>query len=180
MSRRLVAGLVALIAIGAVFAYGLSKQGDVAGIDTKNVVVPPAGFTTFDAAPIAGSTLEKQAFSLASLRGRPTFVNFWATWCGPCKREAPQLREFADGLGQKAAVVGVAIDSDPGAARAFARKSGWKYPIVSRRCCKLSNKYGVVAMPTTIVIDGNGRVVDRLIGAQTAARLDAELRALGA
>jgi thiol-disulfide isomerase/thioredoxin len=180
MSRRLVAGLVALIAIGAVFAYGLSKQGDVSSIDTKNVVVPPAGFTPFAAAPIAGSTLERRAFSLASLRGKPTFVNFWATWCGPCKKEAPQLREFADALGQKAAIVGVAIDSEPVAARTFARKSGWSYPIVSRRCCKLSNQYGVVAMPTTIVIDGEGKVVDRLIGPQTTARLEAELRALGA
>jgi hypothetical protein len=51
---------------------------------------------------------------------------------------------------------------------------------VSRRCCKLSNQYGVVAMPTTIVIDGEGKVVDRLIGPQTTARLEAELRALGA
>ena len=65
MSRRLVAGLVALIAIGAVFAYGLSKQGDVSGIDTKNVVVPPSGFKTFSAAAITGTTLDAKAFSLA-------------------------------------------------------------------------------------------------------------------
>ena len=62
----------------------------------------------------------------------------------------------------------------------FARKAGWRYPIVEPRCCDLGNRYGVVAMPTTIVVDGRGQVVDRLIGPQTAARLTAELRALGA
>jgi thiol-disulfide isomerase/thioredoxin len=180
MSRRLVAGLVALIAFGGVFAYGLSKQDDVSHIDTTNVTVPPSGFRTFAAAPIAGATLEDREFSLTSLRGKPAFINFWGTWCEPCKKEAPQLREFADGLGRRAAFVGVAIDSERAAARSFARTSGWRYPIVSRRCCDLSNRYGVVYMPTTIVVDGQGRVVDRLVGPQTAARLTAELRALGA
>ena len=52
MSRRLVAALVALIVVGGVFAYGLSKQGDVSGIDTKHVAVPPSGFQTFAAAAI--------------------------------------------------------------------------------------------------------------------------------
>jgi thiol-disulfide isomerase/thioredoxin len=180
MSRRLVAGLVALVALGGVFAYGLSKQDDVSGIDTAHVTVPPAGFKTFTAAAFAGSTLEGGQFSLARLRGKPVFINFWGTWCVPCKREAPQLRAFADGLGQRAAVVGVAIDSADGDPRGFARKAGWRYPIVSRRCCDLGNRYGVVGMPTTIVVDSQGRVVDRLVGPQTTARLRAELRALGA
>jgi cytochrome c biogenesis protein CcmG, thiol:disulfide interchange protein DsbE len=180
MSRRLVAGLVALVALGGVFAYGLSKQGDVSGIDTAHVTVPPAGFRPFTAAAFEGTTLEGGTFSLARLRGKPVFINFWGTWCVPCKREAPQLRAFADGLGQRAAVVGVAIDSADGNPRGFARKAGWRYPIVSRRCCDLSNRYGVVGMPTTIVVDSQGRVVDRLIGPQTTARLRAELRALGA
>jgi cytochrome c biogenesis protein CcmG, thiol:disulfide interchange protein DsbE len=180
MSRRLVAGLVALVALGGVFAYGLSKQDDVSGIDTAHVTVPPAGFQTFAAAPIAGATLEGGTFTLASLRGKPVFINFWGTWCVPCRREAPQLREFADGLGGRAAMVGVAIDSANDDPRGFARKHGWRYPIVSRRCCDLGNRYGVVYMPTTVVVDGDGRVVDRLIGPQTTARLRAELRALGA
>jgi hypothetical protein len=63
---------------------------------------------------------------------------------------------------------------------AFARKAGWRYPIVSAPCCDLGDRYGVVAMPTTIVVDSKGQVVDRLIGPQTAARLTAELHALGA
>jgi hypothetical protein len=76
--------------------------------------------------------------------------------------------------------VGVAIQSPHADAVAFARKAGWKYPIVAKPCCKLGDRYGVVYMPTTIVVDSKGQVVDRLIGPQTVARLRAELRALGA
>jgi cytochrome c biogenesis protein CcmG, thiol:disulfide interchange protein DsbE len=180
MSRRLVAGLVALIAIGGVFAYGLSKQGDVAKIDTKHVIVPPSGFQTFAAAAITGTTLDAKPFSLAGLHGKPVFINFWGSWCPGCKTEAPDLRTFANGIGGRASIVGVAIDSPSSKARAFIRKAGWRYPIVSRRCCDLVNRYGVEYFPTTIVVNGRGQVVDRLVGPQTAARLQAELHALGA
>jgi cytochrome c biogenesis protein CcmG/thiol:disulfide interchange protein DsbE len=180
MSRRLVAGLVALIAIGGVFAYGLSKQNDVATIDTTHVTVPPSGFQTFAAAAIRGTTLDQKAFSLARLQGKPVFINFWGSWCPPCKREAPDLRAFSNGLGGRAAMVGVAIDSPSADARTFIRKAGWRYPIVSLHCCDLANRYGVTYFPTTVVVNGRGQVVDRLVGPQTVARLNAELRALGA
>jgi cytochrome c biogenesis protein CcmG, thiol:disulfide interchange protein DsbE len=142
--------------------------------------VPPSGFQTFAAPAIAGKTLAGTTFSLASLRGKPAFINFWATWCPPCRREAPQLRQFTDALGKQASFVGVAIASPRTKAISFARKAGWRYPVVSRQCCSLNDLYGVVYMPTTIVLNSRGQVVDRLIGPQTAARLKAELHALGA
>ncbi|MDP9256331.1 MAG: TlpA family protein disulfide reductase [Actinomycetota bacterium] len=180
MSRRLVAGLVALIALGGVFAYGLSKQDAVSSIDAKHVTVPPSGFQTFSAAAIKGTTLDARSFSLARLQGKPVFINFWGSWCPGCKTEAPDLRTFANGLGNRAAMVGVAIDSPSADAHSFIRKAGWRYPIVSRRCCDLPNRYGVTYFPTTIVVNGRGQVVDRLIGPQSVARLQAELHALGA
>ena len=179
MSRRLVAGLVALIAVGGVFAYGLSKQDDVSKVDTKHVTVPPAGFQTFAAATIAGSTIDGKRFTTASLRGKPAFINFWGSWCPGCRDEAPDLRAFADGLGSQAAMIGVAVDSPPSDTTSFARKAGWRYPIVRKDCCDDVNRYGVTYFPTTVVVDSKGQVVDRLVGPQTVARLRAELRALG-
>jgi peroxiredoxin len=178
MSRKRVVGLVLAGAVVAVFAFGLSRQDEVARVGDARVVVPPSGFQVFDAAPIAGSTLSGDAFSLASLRGRPAFITFWQTACVPCEREAPDLRAFAAGLGQRAAIVGIVMDSRASDARGFARKHGWRFPSVSKRCCELNDRYGVIGYPTTIVIDGEGRVVDRLPGAQTLERLRAELRAL--
>ena len=180
MSRRLVAGLVALVALGGVFAYGLSKQDDISSLDSKHVTVPPAGFETFAAAAIEGTSFDGTQFSLERLEGKPVFINFWGSWCEPCRREAPDLRTFSASLDGRASLVGVAVDSPRKDAVDFARKAGWRYPIVSTRCCGLNNSYGVVGMPTTIVVDSAGRVVDRLVGPQTIARLRAELRALGA
>ena len=77
-------------------------------------------------------------------------------------------------------MVGVAMDSPPSDTTTFVRKAGWRYPIVRKDCCDLINRYGVTYFPTTVVVDGKGQVVDRLIGPQTVARLRAELRALGA
>jgi cytochrome c biogenesis protein CcmG, thiol:disulfide interchange protein DsbE len=179
MSRKVGLGLVGIVALGGVFAFGLSKQGQVARVDMAHVTVPPAGFQTFAAAPIAGSELDGREFSLASLRGKPAFINFWEPTCIPCRKEAPQLRSFASELGGRASIVGVALDSPASAVRSFATTAGWRYPIVRERCCGLIDHYGVVGLPTTIVVDAQGRVVDRLIGAQTTARLRAELRALG-
>ena len=180
MSRRLVAGLVALIAVGGVFAYGLSKQDEVSSPDTANVTVPPKGFQTYAAAAITGTAFDGTQFSLDRLQGKPVFINFWGSWCEPCKEEAPDLRDFSNKLGDRAAFVGVAVQSPRDEAVAFARKAGWRYPIVGKLCCDLSNEYGVTFMPTTVVVDGKGQVVDRLIGPQTTAWLGAELRALGA
>jgi thiol-disulfide isomerase/thioredoxin len=179
MSRRLVAGLVALIVMGGVFAFGLSKQDDVSSQDAKHVTVPPQGFQTYDAAAITGTAFDGAPFSLAHLEGKPVFINFWGSWCAPCRREAPDLRAFSRSLAGRASFVGVAVDSPHTDAVAFARKSGWTYPIVAKRCCDLSQRYGIVGMPTTVVVDGKGQVVDRLTGPQTLARLKAELRALG-
>ncbi len=111
MSRRLVAGLVALIAVGGVFAYGLSKQDDVSSPGTTNVTVPPEGFRTYAAAAITGTAFDGTQFSLDRLQGKPVFINFWGSWCEPCKEEAPALRALSGSLGDRASFGGVAVDS---------------------------------------------------------------------
>ena len=180
MSRRLVAGLVGLVALGGVFAFGLSKQDDVSHIDTAHVVVPPAGFQPFAAAAIKGTSFTGKPFSLARLHGKPVFINFWGSWCAPCRREAPQLRAFTrtwavarrSWAWRTSRRTPKAVDfaaRPAGAIRSSARRAAISVTATAWSC-----------MPTTIVVDRNGQVVDRLIGPQTAARLTAELRALGA
>ena len=180
MSRRLVAGLVALVVVGGVFAYGLSKQGDVAHIDTKNVKVPPPGFQTYAAAAIKGTTFSG-ARVLARAAARQAGLH---QLLGLVVRPVPARGAAAEVVHEHARRSRVVRGRrHPVAAQrrvSFARKAGWRYPIVSYQCCDLGDSYGVVAMPTTIVVNGKGQVVDRLIGPQTAARLRAELHALGA
>ena len=177
MSRRLVAGLVALVAVGGVFAFGLSKQDDVSTQSTRSTSsVRPSGFQTFAAARDHGLDVRRQAASRSrGCTASPSSSTSGAAGARRCKREAPDLRTFAGALDGRASIVGVAMDSPHADAVAFARKAGWRYPIVGKHCCDLDNRYGVVYLPTTIVVDGKGQVVDRLIGPQT--RRAAERRA---
>ena len=143
MSRRLVAGLVALVALGGVFAYGLSKQDDVSGIDTKNVTVPPAGFQPFAAAPIAGSTLE----------GRHVLAREPARQAGVHQLLGDLVRALQGGGAASCASSPTVSATGPHSSvwpsirprrrRSFARTSGWRYPNVRKDCCDLGNRYGV-------------------------------------
>ena len=100
--------------------------------------MPPAGFQPFAAAAIEGTSFTGKPFSLARLHGKPVFINFWGSWCAPCRREAPQLRAFTRTLGDRAVFVGVAYESPHQKAVDFARKAGWNYPIVERGAAAIS------------------------------------------
>jgi len=103
--------------------------------------------------------------SLASLRGRTVVLNFFASWCDPCKREAPALETVWKDYRQKNVVVlGVDSGDAKSDARRFLSAHGVTYPIVSDPNELLSaNTYSVPGLPATFVIDAQGRVVGRVV-----------------
>lgn len=135
-----------------------------------------AGSRTLAAAPALPRTrLSGPRVSLASLRGRPVVVNFWASWCGPCAREARQLERFARLAPEHAALVGVDLNDSRAGGEAFVRRFSLSYPILRYRGNALSARYHLVGLPTSIVIDPQGRIVATLSGPQTVASLRAAL-----
>ena len=120
--------------------------------------------------------LQGPRVSVASLRGKPTLVNFWASWCGPCKREAPALASAQKQLGGNAHIVGVDWGDNAHNARSFIRTHGWSYPVVRDASDAVGTRYGIEGLPTTFVLDGQGRIVRRLCGPQSAAQLVAAVR----
>jgi cytochrome c biogenesis protein CcmG, thiol:disulfide interchange protein DsbE len=98
---------------------------------------------------------------LASLRDKVVLINFWATWCDPCKRELPRLqRAWQQYRGRDVVFVGVdAQDFDDGARKAI-RKYGMTYPVVYDGSGKVLGRYGGLPLPKTFVIDRRGRIVD--------------------
>jgi cytochrome c biogenesis protein CcmG/thiol:disulfide interchange protein DsbE len=129
--------------------------------DQRTAAVP------FDATTIAG-----QQVSLASFKGRPLVINFFAAWCEPCKREAPELSRLEGRYGDRISLVSVAVrTSHRSALDAFVRDHDMTWPVIWDRGGSLTDSYRIIGQPITYVIDSQGRVVFRIIGQTTESRI---------
>jgi cytochrome c biogenesis protein CcmG/thiol:disulfide interchange protein DsbE len=97
--------------------------------------------------------------SLAAYRGKVVFLNFWASWCAPCREEVPLLTRFQERLGDRGTVLGVTFKDDPDASRAFAERYDINYPSLRDSKLELAPEYGTRALPETFVIDAQGKIV---------------------
>ncbi len=105
---------------------------------------------------------------LAGAHGRSALVVFWASWCGPCAHEAPELEALASSAAGRGRVV--AVDwSDPETqkARGFVKRYAWSFPVLRDGDGAVGNEYRMTSLPTSFVIDSRGRISDVLRGPQT-------------
>ena len=118
---------------------------------------------------------------LAEMRGRVVLVNFWATWCGPCKVEMPHLNRIYEKYRSAGFVLlGVNIDEDPRQAVALATRMGLKFPVLLDTDKAVSRRYALDSMPGTVIIDRDGKVrhVHKGYREGVEATYDAQIRAL--
>jgi cytochrome c biogenesis protein CcmG, thiol:disulfide interchange protein DsbE len=171
--RRALAPLVALAA-AAVLA-GCSGGG--LGENTDQQLVPPP---ERDPAPkVDVPALDGDGrVTLASHRGTPVVLNFWASWCEPCQRETPELAAFSK-RHPKIAVVGLAVNDIPSDAKKFAAKEGVPYELGLDRDADTADEYGVTGLPVTAVIDADGNLAATFIGEISEAQLESFARQLG-
>jgi cytochrome c biogenesis protein CcmG, thiol:disulfide interchange protein DsbE len=127
------------------------------------------------AAPLPRQVLVPPRATLASLRGRPAAVVFWASWCEPCRQEAPGFARLARRLHGRASLVGVDWEDERGAALAFVRRYRWRFPVLRANAVP-GARYDVIGLPTTLILTRRGRIARVLRGPQSAAEL---ARALG-
>jgi thiol-disulfide isomerase/thioredoxin len=130
--------------------------------------------------PFLVSDVEGHVLSSAQWRGRVVIVNFWATWCPPCREEIPEMIDLANRYGDRLQIVGVSEDDDatPEEVRDFAHNEKINYPIVMGSN-GISREYGgVPALPTSFLVDTNGRVVQKHVGLYPVSVYDREIRAL--
>jgi cytochrome c biogenesis protein CcmG, thiol:disulfide interchange protein DsbE len=113
---------------------------------------------------------------LADLRGRPVVVNFWASWCDPCVREFPLLRQAAAGhRPERLTVVGVLSGDSPAAARPFLRRNNATWPIALDPNATTATAWGAVGLPHTYFIRPDGTLASHQLGELTQASLDRQL-----
>ncbi|GAA2445337.1 TlpA disulfide reductase family protein [Actinomadura vinacea] len=124
----------------------------------------------------AGTTLDDEKLAVADFKGKVTVVNFWASWCAPCRGEAPSLEQVhAEHKGKGVEFVGVAFKDGKANAQAFERKFKVGYPSLFDADGRITLAFREVppnAIPTTLILDRQGRVAARIIGATTYSKLN--------
>ncbi|MGD9935160.1 MAG: TlpA family protein disulfide reductase [Dehalococcoidia bacterium] len=175
-------GLVLLVAVGAFLAWSPEANDapratplDVGLLDDAKVEVGKRApdFGLVDARD--GVTVRR----LSDYRGSTVVLNWYASWCGPCRRELPDFEEAFQALGPNVVVLAVNLRESPSAATGILDDTGATFPAVLDSDGDVAARFGVRGMPTTFFIDGDGIV--RMAGAGTITReqLKAELLALG-
>ena len=153
MRRAVVAGIVAVVlaAIVAVLALSIKRESFASKVDAGKRPQAPA----FDVRTLDG----RSRLRLADLRGKVVVVNFFASWCGPCKDEAPILTQLAGAAPRDVVYVGLDYKDPVSSAQAFARTFGLTYALGRDGDGRVGDRFGVTGMPETFVIDAKGRAV---------------------
>ena len=158
MRRRLLTAAVLVGVVGGLAAFELASGG-------------PGSRAGEPAPALPGRVLVPPKATLASLRGEPVAINFWASWCTPCRREAPELEQLHRAPHSPGQVVGVNWRDGLSAARAFVRDHRLTFPNLRDPDGDVGRAYGIVGLPTTVILDSRGRIASVLNGPQTGAML---------
>jgi cytochrome c biogenesis protein CcmG/thiol:disulfide interchange protein DsbE len=195
--RRLLAALLAVAVVVSVTVVLLDRRTPTAPPAPPATPAVSASVRVFPAGHPAPAlrlrTLDGGWLDLATLRGRPVVVNFWASWCAPCVQEAPVLKHAASAYrelpllrqasaghrAQRLAVVGVLVNDQPAAGRAFMRRYGGGWPVGIDPDGKATARWGVAGgLPQTVFVRPDGTLASQKLGELTRASLDQQLPAI--
>lgn len=170
--------------LGVLFVRQQTAARDAeAGVRT-NVEANSAADLQLGVAPpdIVLETRDGKRFQLSEARGKVVVLNFWATWCAPCREEMPTFEQTYRERGQDVLFVGVnttSVDSKPEAIE-FADRLGITFPIIFDAQGKASEAYGVRGLPATFFIGADGTLKAKALGPVFKDRLQEQLRVAGA
>jgi len=159
----------------------MNKRRAIAGIALATLIWAAAGaMKVGDVTPdFARSDIQGKQFRLADHRGKLVLLNFWATWCAPCREEMPAFSTWQKDLQAKGLqVVGVSMDDDVSEVKKFLAAHPVSYPIMMGDAQLAEHFGGVLGLPLSYLIDAQGRVIARYQGEADLAKMEAKVREL--
>ncbi len=157
------AGLAALIVFGLASHRSASVGHPAPALPREHLAGPPASLASL----------------LTAAAGHPSLVVFWASWCGPCAREAPAVERVASSAVGRNRMVGVDWSDGLAGARSFIRQHSWTFSNLRDSEGTVGNDYHLTVLPTTFVLDAHGRISAELRGPQDEASLERALAGPG-
>ena len=131
--------------------------------ETQEATEPPANiapdFTMLD--------MDGNEMTLASFFGKPIVLNFWASWCGPCKMEMPDIQKFYEEYGEDIHFLLVSVDDSLDTAKAFIAENGYTFPVYFDASSMGAYTYGASSIPLTFFIDAEGNLTAYYMGAMS-------------
>ncbi len=129
-------------------------------------------------AALTGQSLDGKKIDLADYKGKVVLVDFWATWCDPCKAEIPELIKLQGEYGPKGfAVIGVSMDEDAAEVPPFVKKAKFNYPVILNGSERAPKGWVVPGLPTAYLIGRDGKVLTRTFGVKSFTKLRLDLDA---
>jgi len=178
--RRVPLLALSLVLAGGILVVAACNAGKPAGSPRVSDVIVGSPLIGKPAPALAGTTLDGAAFDLAAQKGSPVLVNFWASWCGPCREEFPLLEAAAKRhAGAGLVVVGALYKDDPDPARTFVAEQAATWPTVTDPERSIGAAWKVLGPPQTFLIDREGIIRAVQVGqVRDAAELDRLLAAI--
>jgi thiol-disulfide isomerase/thioredoxin len=164
LRHKVLSAVIAVCVAGSLTAIGV--MGSASGQPAQPAIVAAPAFSL----PLLGDDSGQQV-TLSKYRGQPLIVNFFASWCEPCKTETPLLAKFYRGEQGKVALVGMDENDTVANATAFTRADGVSYPVGWDPHFAVGTAYGVIALPQTFFLNAKHQIVDRVFGKVTLASL---------
>jgi peroxiredoxin len=155
--RRLL--IIAAIAAGTAAVAGIVIYGQMHMSLLTDRTARPIKVADRKPAPAFKRTaLSGQPVDLRRFAGKPVVINFFASWCAPCKEEAAGTARIGHEFGSRVHMVAIAVDDRGPAAQRFASHYGWTWPVVNDPSDDLAYRYDILGKPTTVILDQQGRI----------------------
>ncbi|MED4206431.1 redoxin domain-containing protein [Neobacillus mesonae] len=164
MIKKVIAAVALIALLTVAIVQAVDKKSEKQPDTAKEVSANKTALTIGAKAPdFELKTLNGETVKLSDLKGKKVMLNFWATWCGPCKAEMPEMEEFFKSADKGIKILAVNIDPQLDV-KGFVDEYKITFPVLLDTEDAVNTKYQVISIPTTYFIDSNGIIQNKFVG----------------